>query len=330
MGRGKNLLESLQTSLVDTDWLARRISVTQNKPEIRLIDARWRGDGSSSRELYQKGHLPDAVHLDWQLDLSWTDERGVRDLLLLPQLFAHVMEAAGIGDETTVIIYADTDYSGAARLWWALRYYGHQSVAILDGGWDKWLSEGKPISIGENRLTASPSTKPYHFTARPQSHLLATAAEIKAALNQNQAADDMRLVDTRPPEQYVGEAVWTPGGSRFLPGNAETIQIGGRGPMRAGHIPGAINLHASPTFLNQLEWTYLPPAVIQDKLRAVGIAQPQQRIITYCGVGISASLGLFGLHLAGFSNLALYDASWEEWGTDPLNPIERKDVFDKA
>ncbi len=304
--------------------MAGRISANQNKPEIRIIDARWRGDGSSSRELYQNGHLPDAVQLDWQSDLSWTDERGVRDLLLPPQRFAQVMEAAGIGDETTVIAYADTDYSGAARLWWALRYYGHHSVAILDGGWDKWLSEGKPISTSKNRFIASPSTKPYHFTARPQSHLLATAAEIKVALEQNQVADGVvRLVDTRPPEQYAGKAVWTPKGSRFLADSAETIQIGGRGPMRAGHLPGALNLHASPTFLNQLDWTYLPPAAIQAKLSATGIVQPQQRIITYCGVGISASLGLFGLHLAGFSNLALYDASWEEWGTDPLYPIER-------
>ena len=325
------LLESLQTSLVDTNWLEGRISTSQNKPEIRIIDARWRGDGSSSRELYQKGHLPTAIHLDWQLDLSWTDERGVRDLLLPPQRFAQVMEAAGIGDDTTVIAYADTDYSGAARLWWALRYYGHQKVAILDGGWDKWLNEGKPITTGENRFTPVSSSKPYRFTARPQPQLLATAAEIKAALEQSQVTDRLvQLVDTRPPEQYAGKAVWTPAGSRFLSDSAETIQIGGRGPMRAGHIPGAINLHASPTFLNQQDWTYLPPAAIQAKISTAGLADPHQRIITYCGVGISASLGLFGLHLAGFSNLALYDASWEEWGTDPLYPVEKKDLLEQA
>lgn len=93
--------------------------------------------------------------------------------------------------------------------------------------------------------------------------------------------------------------------------------------MRAGHIPGAINLHASPTFLNQKEWTYLSPQVIGEKVTAAGLS-PDQRVITYCGVGISASLGLFGLHLAGFKNVALYDASWEEWGTDPSNPVENE------
>jgi len=92
--------------------------------------------------------------------------------------------------------------------------------------------------------------------------------------------------------------------------------------MRSGHIPGAVNIHAS-TNLNPVHWTYLPPGELRDKMQLAGI-EPENRVITYCGVGISASLGLFALYLAGYRNIALYDASWEEWGTDPNRSVERE------
>jgi thiosulfate/3-mercaptopyruvate sulfurtransferase len=107
-------------SLVETAWLAEHLS----DDDVCIVDARWRGDLSSS-ELYRHGHLPGAIHLDWYHDLSWTDARGVRNLLLPPEPFTAVMEAVGIGDQTHVVVYAEADHSGAARLWWALRYYGH-------------------------------------------------------------------------------------------------------------------------------------------------------------------------------------------------------------
>jgi thiosulfate/3-mercaptopyruvate sulfurtransferase len=291
--------------LVETGWLAEHLG----EAGLRVVDARWRGD-DSSRELYRAGHIPGAVPLDWHLDLNYTRD-GLRDLLLPPARFAEVMGGAGIGDDTLVIAYADEDYSGAARLWWALRYYGHDRVVVLNGGLDKWLAEGRPVT------QEIPAPPPARFTPRPRPAWLATAAEIEAAL-QDQASP-LRLVDSRPPEQYAGLAVWTPNGSFYLPVGHSTAEIGARGPMRAGHIPGAINITSS-TNLNPADWTYLPPEALQEKFAAAGL-NPKQRIITYCGVGISASLGLLALHLAGFRNLALYDASWEEWGTDPAKPI---------
>jgi thiosulfate/3-mercaptopyruvate sulfurtransferase len=92
--------------------------------------------------------------------------------------------------------------------------------------------------------------------------------------------------------------------------------------MRAGHIPGAVHLHASAN-LNPSNWTYLSVEALQARAQAAGV-KPEQRVITYCGVGISASLGLFALYLAGYRRLALYDASWEEWGTDPSLPVVRE------
>jgi thiosulfate/3-mercaptopyruvate sulfurtransferase len=303
------MLDLAHHPLIETDWLAAHLDA----PELRIVDARWRGDGSG-RQLYLVGHLPGAVYLDWDLDLSYTAS-GVRNLLLPPDRFAAAMSAAGIGDETRVVAYAETDHSGAARLWWALRYYGHVQVAVLNGGLTKWLAEGRPLTIERPELPRA------HFTPRPQPKLLATAAEIEQALADPQAA--VCLVDTRPPEQFAGRAVWTPHGSLFLPPGQDWVEFDGH-PLRSGHIPGALHLHASAN-LNPQDWTYLPPTVLRERALAAGI-HPERRIITYCGVGISASLGLFALHLAGYRNLALYDASWAEWGSDPDRPVERDEA----
>ena len=289
--------------LTTTTWLAEHLT------SVRIVDCRWRGDGSG-RALYSAGHIPGAVHLDWHSDLNHTRD-GIRDLLLPPAEFARVMAAAGIGDDTHVVAYADGDYSGATRLWWALRYYGHEQVSVLDGGLDQWLAEARPLD------TVPVIPPPAVFTPRLQRQWLATAAEISQVLAAGDAS--VALVDTRPREQYLGQAVWTPPGSRYLEPSRDTIDIGARGPMRAGHIPGAVHLNSSAN-LDPATWTYLPPDFLAARAQAAGL-RPDQRVITYCGVGISASLGLFALHLAGYPNLALYDASWEEWGSDPSKPI---------
>jgi thiosulfate/3-mercaptopyruvate sulfurtransferase len=302
----------LDRPLVETDWLAERL----DHPGLRIVDARWRGDGSG-RALYRQGHIPRAVHLDWHLDLSYTDKRGLRDLILPPDRFAAVMAAAGIGDDTAVVAYAESDYSGAARLWWSLRYYGHDQAAVLNGGLDKWVTEGRPLS------RRKPATPPARFTPRPRPGWLATAEEIQAILEYQ--SENAALVDTRPPEQYAGHAVWTPAGSLFLPAGQDWVDAGGR-RMRGGHIPGAASLPSSGN-LDPTDWTFLSPQVLRERALAAGI-RPEQRVITYCGVGISASLGLFALHLAGYNNLALYDASWEEWGSDPERPVTREESPD--
>jgi len=301
------MMDFSEHPLIETNWLADHL--TDNN--LRIVDMRWRGDGTG-REIYLAGHIPGAIHLDWHRDLNWTDERGVRDLLIPPERFAEVMSEAGIDDNTHVLAYAGTDHSGAARLWWALRYYGHDQVAVLNGGWTKWLAEGREVSTA---LAQPTRTK---YACRPSSHWLTTADEIERAMDE--ASSNVKLVDTRPPEQYSGYAIWTPYGSRFLPTGQTEIEVSDGRVMRAGHIPGAINIHAS-TNLNSNDWTYLPLEELEKKFKKAGL-MPEHRIVTYCGVGISASLGLFSLYLAGYRNIALYDASWEEWGTDPTRPVE--------
>jgi thiosulfate/3-mercaptopyruvate sulfurtransferase len=292
--------------LVETNWLAAHL----DDPGLRVVDARWRGDGSG-RALYQAGHLPGAFHLDWHAHLAET-RQGVRDLLLLPERFAAVMGAAGIGDQTLVVAYAETDHSGAARLWWALNYYGHPQVAVLNGGITKWQAEGRPLS------QEIPEVVPVLFTPRLQPEWIATTEEVKGSLADPD--QQVKLVDARPPEQYAGQAVWTPGGSLYLPPGQTWVDAGGR-RLRGGHIPGAVSLPSSGN-LDPGDWTFLEPDALRERAQQAAVS-PEQRVILYCGVGISASLGMFALHLAGYQNLALYDASWEEWGYEPDLPIER-------
>lgn len=291
-------------SLVETDWLAAHLY----DPDLCIVDLRWRGDGSG-RQLYLSGHIPGAIHLDWHADLNGDTPD---DRLLPPERFAALMEASGIGNATRVVAYAKTDHSGAARLWWALRYHGHEQVAVLNGGFTKWQAEGRTVT------PELPTPKTALFVPRLQTHWLATAADVEAALANPYTG--IHLVDTRPIEQYTGRAVWTPHGSLYLAPNQDWIDVAGR-KLRAGHIPGAVHLHASQNLAE--DWTYRSPAELRALAETAGV-HPDQRVILYCGVGISASLGLFALHLAGYPDLALYDGSWIEWGSDPARPVARE------
>lgn len=288
-------------SLVETDWLAAHL----DDSDLCIVDLRWRGDGSG-RQLYLSSHIPGAIHLDWHADLNGDTSD---DRLLPPERFAALMEASGIGNATRVVAYAKTDHSGAARLWWALRYHGHDQVAVLNGGFTKWQAEGRPITV------ELPTPRTARFVPRLQTHWLATAADVEAALANPDAG--IHLVDTRPIEQYIGRAVWTPHGSLFLPPNQDWVEVAGR-RLRGGHIPGAVHLHASRNLA--ADWTYHNPAELRAMAEAAGV-HAEHRVIFYCGVGISASLGLFALHLAGYRDLALYDGSWIEWGSDPSRPV---------
>jgi thiosulfate/3-mercaptopyruvate sulfurtransferase len=288
--------------LVATEWLA----VHLDDEEVAIVDMRWRGDGSA-RALYEEAHVPRASYLDWSTDIVDPDA-PVAFMLAPPDRFAKAMEGRGIGDHTTVVAYADQMGSGPFRLWWGCRVYGHDNVHVLDGGFDAWMREGRPVS------KEPPVTRSATWTPRSTRRYVARAEDVQYA----DGRADVVVLDSRPPEQFRGEAVWFEKGP--IPADEDGVARTPRGDIRAGRIPGAINLPASELY--RPDFRLKSPEEIRAAASGVGLT-PGCSAIAYCGVGLSAAALVFGLHVAGFEDATLYDASWEEWGRDPHRLVAR-------
>ncbi len=268
--------------LVSTEWLADHI----NDPNIRIVDARFALPGVSSgvdgRQQYLNGHIPGAVHLDWHHDLSDPDD-PVEGQIAPPEIFRESMERNGIGDQTLVVAYDDNQVTMAARVWWSLRYYGHDQVRVLDGGINRWIAEGRPI---EQATTTAPRAR---FTPRQRPEMRTTKEELLRDLGELNG----RLLDCRMDATYFGTGLHIPGARRF---------------------PGPGLLDAGGRWRDAEE--------ISRMAAAAGADASSERIVLYCGGGVSASASFIGLTLAGYDNLVLYDGSWSEWGADPNTPKE--------
>ncbi|HEX2089975.1 MAG TPA: sulfurtransferase [Actinomycetota bacterium] len=289
---------------MSTTWLSSHL----NDPTLVVVDMRWREDGSAPA-LYERGHIPGAVFLDWATDIVEPDH-PIAFTLASPDRFREAMERCGIGDESTVVAYSDQFGSGPHRLWWACRLYGHDQVLVLDGGLEKWRAEGRPLSNEpphdrpRRKWTPAPSSRP----------MLASAVDVLAASKESHSV----VVDARPAEQFLGEAVWFETGS--VAADPDGMARTPRGDFRAGRVPWATNIPAADLYAN--DFTMKPPEELRELFTQAGV-EPESRAITYCGAGIAASAVLFGLVRAGFEDVALYDASWEEWGRDRTKPIAR-------
>ncbi|WP_293057165.1 sulfurtransferase [Mycobacterium sp.] len=279
-------------ALATAGWLADHL----DDPTIRVVDARFTvragTDGTleavSEHDAYRKAHIPGAVFVDVMSDLSDPDDPVV---VVSPERFENLMRRLGIGDETTVVIYDEHGGTWAARLWWALRYYGHDAVMLLDGGFTRWQAAGFPLDSGV------PSPSPATFTARVRPEFRVDADQVAQAIGR----DDVCIVDALP-------EIFFTGGARLYPHH------------RAGHIPSAYNVPA-PSHLDPATHQLLPAADLARLWEPVGL-QPTRRVITYCGGGVFGAYNLFVLHVLGHENAALYDASWMEWGADPSRPVE--------
>ncbi|HVF06022.1 MAG TPA: sulfurtransferase [Frankiaceae bacterium] len=256
-----------------------------------VLDVRWRLAGPPAIDDYRAGHLPGAVFVDLGRDLaappgSGGPGAGGRHPLPDPAAFEATMRRCGVSAASFVVAYDDRDATAAARAWWLLRYFGHDAVAVLDGGYAGWVAAGLPVT------TEVPSPAPGDFVARPGALPLLTATE---------AADLARtgvLLDARAPERYRGEV--------------EPID-----PV-AGHIPGAVN---APTAGNVApDGTLLPAAALRERFAALG-ADGSRPVGVYCGSGVTAAQDVLALELAGVP-AALYAGSWSEWVTDPARPVE--------
>ena len=237
----------------------------------------------SGRPDYELGHIPNAGFADLKGELCTTNGPVEFDLLT-PEQFCAVMGALGVGDDSRVVLY-DTNYTGwAARVWWMLRWGGFDNAAILDGGMAAWTSEGRELSL-------EPVNRPVkQLTPKPRLELIADKEEVLASIDN----EEVVLIDTLPEEMYRGEfSIY----------------------RRPGHIPGAVNING----LKLLDSTgrFLP----YEELVAMHPFDRKARVITYCGGGIVASTDAFILHRLGFTNIAVYIASLEEWTADPDNPM---------
>ncbi|MGI9522936.1 MAG: sulfurtransferase [Hyphomicrobiaceae bacterium] len=298
--------------LVSTEWLAQNL----DDPDLRIVDVRWHsrfenGKGLSfdDYEGYLDGHIPGAAFIGMAKDLSDANH-PVADMLVPPEPFAELMGRLGIGNDTLVVSYDNMGLPlGSARFWWALSYYGHDRVRVLDGGLRQWQTEGRPLT------SKVPNVQSTNFEVRPRTGWIADKQRVIEAIDD----PDALIVDCLSPEQYSGE------------------QGGHQWGTRTGHIPGAVNVPALANIAPELAevtaeeraellkerkcFTFSPQEVLTELYGRAGVS-PNQELITYCGRGFAASCGLLALKVIGHENVRLYDGSWSEWSADLELPTE--------
>ena len=273
---------SLMGPVVSVDWLNAHL----HHPRLRVADVRWSLAGPPGIERYRDGHLPDAVFIDAETELSSPGEGQGRHPVPSAAKLSGVLGALGIGDDDVVVAYDDAGGSIAARLWWLYRHYGRDGrCAVLDGGIDAWTAAGLPLTLD--------------IPHRP-----AVAWTPGAALDDVVDTDAVTgllgspalLLDARAAERYRGET--------------EPID------PRAGHIPGA---RSAPWSENLgADGHFLPAESLRARYRALGATE--RTPIAYCGSSLSAAHDLLALELAGIGGGRLYEGSWSHWSSDPSRP----------
>ena len=276
------------TTLVSVRELAARLA----DPDWLVADCRFDlGERDAGARAWQAGHIPGAIHADLERDLS-APVTPITGRHPLPPIDAFVATLSrwGVTGGTQVIAYDAGNSAYAARLWWMLRYLGHDFVAVLDGGYAAWLAEGQPVSDG------SVTRQPGRFVARPRPEMLCDASGVAEAIARGEL-----VVDVRGPERFAGKVE-----------PLDTV---------AGHVPGAVNL---PFLLNLDENSrFRSKAELAELwLARTGLADGSGPICM-CGSGVTACQALLSLEVAGHGGGRLYAGSWSEWIRDPARPIAR-------
>jgi thiosulfate/3-mercaptopyruvate sulfurtransferase len=273
--------------VVTTDWLAKHLG----ESDLRVVDGTWHMPQAKrdARAEFEAAHVPGATFFD----IDAISDRSTTLPHMLPPAaqFGTAVGALGIGSGDRVVVYDVRGVVSAARVWWTFRAFGHDAVAVLDGGLKKWRDEGRPLERG----VASP--RPATFTARPRPELVRNVEAMRANIGSRGA----QVLDARTAGRFAG------------------TEPEPRAGLRGGHIPGSLNL--------PYETLYEPDGTLKspDELRAavagagVDLGRP---IVTTCGSGVTASVLALALYLLGRRDVAVYDGSWSEWGGRADTPIE--------
>ncbi|MGQ9876204.1 MAG: sulfurtransferase [Chloroflexus sp.] len=273
-------------ALVETQWVADHL----HDPNVRIVES------DEDLLLYDTGHIPGAVKIDWVQDLN---DPVVRDYLDSEQ-FALLMRAKGISNDTTVVLYGDKHNWWATYAFWVFKLFGHRDVRIMNGGRAKWIAEGRPLT------REVPSYPPGNYVAPPRND-----AEIRAFRDQVLEFVRQRkgvLVDVRSPQEYTGERTHMPDYPQ-------------EGTLRGGHIPTAVNIPWARA-VNE-DSTFKSVEELRELYAAQGVT-PDKEVIAYCRIGERSSHTWFVLtYLLGFPNVRNYDGSWTEWGNSVGLPIEK-------
>ena len=274
--------------LVSSQWLADNLQA----PDLRVVDASYYlpGEGLDAREEYALQHIPGAVFFD--IDDIADSDSPLPHMLPPPHKFSSRVRKLGLGDGLRFVIYDQRGLFSAPRVWWTFRYFGHEDVAVLDGGLPKWLNEDRPVE----QRPAEPGER--HFSARANSFLLRDKEQIRANLTSGRE----QVLDARAKGRFDGSAPEP------------------REGLRSGHIPGSLSLPFTD-LLDRESQTMRAPEALRESFEAAGVDMARP-VITTCGSGVTAAVLALGLHLAGHRQVSVYDGSWSEWGLPGDTPVE--------
>ena len=271
--------------LVDTEWVAQHLQ----DPKVRIVEA------DEDVLLYEQGHIPGAVKLDWLVDVQNQVERDFVD----KQGFEELMGRWGIANDTTVVFYGDKNNWYACYSFWLFKYYGHQDARVMNGGRQKWIDEGRELT------REVPQHQATRYTAKePDASIRAFRPDVEASLGKPGAA----LVDVRSPQEYRGEVIHMMGYPQ-------------EGAQRAGHVPGAQSIPWGTAVAE--DGTFKAAKELKEIYGGKGITQDKD-VIAYCRIGERSSHTWFVLtQLLGYPKVRNYDGSWTEWGSLVRAPIEK-------
>ena len=243
-----------------------------------------------ARAEFAEAHVPGAVFFD--IDQIADPRTSLPHMLPRASDFAHKVGQLGIGDRDRVIVYDARGVVSAARVWWTFRAFGHDAVAVLDGGLPRWRAEGRPVESG------TPAPKPRRFTARLRKGLVRDLAAVRQNLTTRRA----QVLDARSRGRFSG------------------TEPEPRAGLRSGHIPGSLNLPYDELY--EKDGTLLPPDALRQRFMAAGL-DLDKPVVTSCGSGVTASVLALGLFAAGRPDVPVYDGSWTEWGGRDDTPVEK-------